>query len=158
MICTDFEPLLADALGGELTAADGPKFYAHIAACASCRTAYQEGSSAVSVLRSLPGPQRVALETDTAIGAADAAKTGRPRAANALLRYAASVLVAFAAGYALSGVRTPSPQDRTTAQRPSQKGLADGGSFRIALARVHQRNPSRSDLAKGMITLFGARR
>ena len=61
MNCENFQTLLADALGGELSDADRPNFEAHIASCSQCRREYESMSGALHSLQSLPEPQPLSV-------------------------------------------------------------------------------------------------
>lgn len=164
MNCEDFEPLLADALGDELSDADRAAFDAHLAECGRCRREYETTRAAVESLRALPGPRRVMVRREGDRLVIRGVSPGGPRVprwlTGAAFRYAASVLIAFAGGYALhaglmiaefgssSGDRGRAP---VVAPTP-----APGDSFQEALLSVHERNPHFSDLAKCLIAMYRA--
>ena len=159
MKCEDFQMLLADALGGELSDAERPAFQTHLAQCARCRAEYESMSGAVRSLQALPEPRSVSVRR---VG--DRLILSEPSArrmmwfSHSLLRSAASVLVAFTAGYALRAALTPSTgvSDRAVIE------VADAGSRRdtlqVAIAGAHLRNPARSDLAKCLSAMYDVRR
>ena len=75
------------------------------------------------------------------------------------LRYAASIIIAFAAGYAANGLRA----DRDAADSPLRPPivgsvedvqLADA-SFGAAFAETYQRRPNRSELSRCLTAMFG---
>jgi hypothetical protein len=75
------------------------------------------------------------------------------------LRYAASIILAFAAGYAANGFR-PDKDAAETPLRPPVVGnvedvqLADA-SFGAAFAETYQRRPNRSELSRCLTAMFG---
>ena len=154
MTCEDFERLLPDALGGELTEADLHLLDAHVSQCAACRTEYDSLQATIGRLGELSAPRsaRMRREGDRVILLDD---TGRKRSLSKRLafgafRYAASVLIAFTAGYALHAwlmmadvAKTASPLERQ-----------GGRTFQVAVASAHLRNPTGSDLAKCMSAIF----
>jgi anti-sigma factor RsiW len=171
--CEDFEKLLADAWGDELTAADKAEFEAHLARCEACRREYETGRQALDALRSLSAPREVEIERrgPTLILHDPTAPPRRRRRlfGGHLFRYAASILIAFAAGYALhSGMmlaelgrsdaiialQDDKPQDEYTGAEPASP--AENRSLQNALLTAHQRNPKRTNLAKCMIAMFPA--
>ena len=190
MKCEDFQMLLADALGGELSDADRPAFEAHTAQCPRCRAEYESMSGAVRSLQALPEPQPVSVRRigdnlilgvhpdtlgvhpDTplplrgrgqgeGVPGRTLSESSRGTAtwfSHRLLRYAASVLIAFTAGYALRS--TLAPRDDASG-RPVALVANDGakrGSLEGAIAGAHLRNPTRSDLAKCLIAMYDVRR
>lgn len=64
MNCNDFETLMADALGNELSPADRPIFEAHLRDCLKCRGEYESTRRAVATMRELPGPARVTVRRE----------------------------------------------------------------------------------------------
>lgn len=159
MKCEDFQLLLADALGGELSDAQRPGFEAHIAECSQCRREYESMRETVCSLLSLPEPQPIRVRrvggrlilSQSSRGAMTAFSYG-------LLRYAASVLIAFTAGYALRAALTPPD----AAPRDGVVQVVSAGSKRdtlqVAIAGAHLRNPARSDLAKCLSAMYDTRR
>ncbi len=178
MNCEQFENLLADALGDELSAANRPAFEEHLQACERCRREYESTSAALSAMRALTAPPVAALN-ERADGnlRADQAENGARRFSvpwPALMRYAAAILIAFAAGYLYRQEPTPSattPSVKPTLQanardEPVAISVTDLNgrivhasprSFEAALAGAHLRNPAQSDLAKCMIAMFATR-
>ena len=159
MNCKEFQLLLADTLGGELSDAQRPAFEAHIAQCSQCRREYESMRETVCSLRSLPEPQpvRVRRVGDRLI-LSESSRGTMTSFSYGLLRYAASVLFAFTAGYALRAALTP----RVAAPRDGVVQVADAGSKRdtlqVAIAGAHLRNPARSDLAKCLSAMYDTRR
>lgn len=178
MNCERFESLLADALGDELSTADRPAFEEHLRACERCRCEYESAAAALAAMRSLPAPSVVpaGVAEDHRIRHSDTAPTIRriaPRGLS-LLRYAAAIVVAFAAGYFYRAERVslaakPGIGPTTLTRSSNERGVLNvpGGreqiahalprSFEAALAGAHLQNPSRSDLAKCMIAMFATR-
>ncbi len=200
MNCSDFETLMADALGNELSPADRPVFEAHLGECPKCREEYESSRRAVATMRELPGPARVTVRRegdrlviedkppkyvsgkDSAarrgllgtvasilVGSASRGRGLQPAARGALFRYAASVLIAFFAGYALHEVAIsdtpaaglsgkPSVQDRPPPADDPNSTLPDYDrrhTLRGALVSAHARRPARSDLAKCLVAMAG---
>ncbi len=191
MNCVDFEPLMADALGDELSPGDRRVFEAHLGECTRCRQEYATARRAVGMMRQLPGPMRVSarregdrlvIEDKPAAGRVwdrpsslsfDRLKSrshrlrSAARASGGLFRYAAIVLIAFTAGYALHAgavsrqLSAISHQSSAFTTRYSTVGnrqstFDNDGSYhtlRGALVSAHIRNPGRSDLAKCLIAV-----
>ena len=180
MNCEQFESLLADALGDELSAADRPAFDEHLRACARCRREYESSSAVLSAMRSLPGPSIVSVDVRWSDGVpfARVAWTTKKRVTlrwSAALRYAAAIVIAFAAGYFYRAERvslavkpgvgptmlTRSSNERGVPDVPGNReqfAHASPRSFEAALAGAHLQDPSRSDLAKCMIAMFATSR
>lgn len=168
MNCDKVESLLADAIGGELPEADRSAFENHLAGCARCREEYNTLCAALSEARSLPSAGAIHVERlgDRLVLGPASVATFRPDRSwtRAALRYAASVLIAFAAGYSAhsslvsrggatpGGAPTATTEDRQTPAAHGAKPL------QLAFADAHIRNPGKSDLAKGMIAVFDAGR
>lgn len=186
MTCEDFDILMADALGDELSDADRPAFEAHLAECEKCRREYETASRAVVTMRELPGPERITVRREgnrlviedkrAAARAAGFSLRGREPGAplsrwfgyprglkpaarrfGGVFRYAASILIAFTAGYALHAglmltdvgrpvVHVAQPDDVSTE-------AASVGNLQQALVNAHVRKPARSDLAKCLIAM-----
>lgn len=205
MNCEEFELLMADALGGELSAADRPALEAHLAGCERCRRDFESSRQTLNDMRALPGTRKVrarregnrlviedaATERDVApiegaIAERDAAgrnaaersaakpdlaggtsldwRTGslqtggapaRSRFARFMaspLRYAAGLLIAFTAGYAMHAGLTLADAARLgppVAVAPPQPAP----SFEGSVMRAYARNSGRSDLAKCLIAM-----
>ncbi len=160
MNCSDFESLLAEALGHELDPADQAAIEVHLSECGRCRQEYDASCAALDRVRDLPAPPRVSIYREgprLVIGPAHSPAKRARRTTAALLRYAAVILLAFAAGYAY---RSPArPQAPTT---PAHHAANDGPhpdgprrpTLRTALAAAHSSGPNRSDLAKCMSSLL----
>jgi anti-sigma factor RsiW len=190
MNCEDFEMLLAEALGDELASSDREPFETHLAQCPRCRRDYETARDAVAAMRELPGPQRVNVVREgnrlviEEIGTAGVSPTAgvrgvpgrvRPRLlgyaaplVRSVFRYAASVLIAFGAGYALhaglmlSGDSPIADAGRTGKLRmdtdqPAYVSSAPT-SFQRALTSTHMSNPARSNLAKCLIAMAHGKR
>jgi anti-sigma factor RsiW len=170
MSCKEYESLMADALGDELSPEDRPAFEAHLASCERCRREYETSREAVAAMRTLPGPQRVAVhrEGDRLViddsQAAALGASGDPRGlspavwwARGVFRYAASVLVAFTAGYIAHAGLMSSDASRpvTPVVQVGDSGTQTDGqkSLQGALVSAYTRNPHRSDLAKCLIAM-----
>ncbi len=162
MNCNDIEFLLADALGDELSDADRAKFEAHLVQCEKCRREYESLRTILAEARSLPAPHQVSVQRvgDTLILAGPSAVRSPSRRiwSAAMLRTAAGILIAFAAGYwahstLIRGEGRPltGGEWRAPNNEPASKPL------QLALVEAHARNPRSSDLAKGMIAVFDAR-
>ncbi len=173
MNCEEFEPHLADALGDELSPTDRVAFEEHVARCEACRGEYETARRALSELRSLPAPRQVSMrDIDTALvpgvplrlHAADLG-TGRVAQSHAVprrsfvrvVRYAASLLIAFTAGYALHAGLTFSSRPVAGERYTSRDGAYGTSTLEAAFARVHAQKPTRSDLAKAMIAMVPRR-
>lgn len=179
MNCQEFEILMADALGDELSPADRPAFEAHLAQCARCREEYESAGRAVETMRTLPGPRRVnvrregdrlVIEEPRSAGLGERGTSRRSRFAfsrfRGVFRYAASVLIAFTAGYAVHAglmvtdagrqtlVQVPLTPEENTAQKPTTPGR----DFRSAIVSAATGKPSRSDLAKCLVAMAGVQR
>lgn len=168
MNCNEFELLLADALGDELSGAERPAFEHHLSQCENCRREYDATMGTVRTLKSLTGPQRITIEreddrlvireaTSSSPIASTSVKSFRPFR-HSVMRYAASVLIAFTAGYGLhAGMMLTGSGDQSLMTDPIHKPTivhSDNHDFQSALLNVHMKNPARSDLAKGMIAMF----
>ena len=111
MKCDDFELMLADALGGELSEADRPAFEGHLAECAACRRDYESALATVSRLRNLPAAD--AEHATPAAGGGHARAKGMPQViamprrhwSASALRYAASII---------NSINSPSARAATT--------------------------------------------
>ena len=176
MNCEQFETLLADALGDELSPADCGALEEHAVQCAVCRGEYESTRRALSEFRSLPAAQRVLLgdigselipSADFRFGKTSFAGRRRTslrgsagRSFAGILRYAASLLIAFTAGYAVHVGVTLSNGPRTRVVPPVEVAV-DGSprsqSLQTAFARVHLQQPTRSALAKAMIAMVPRR-
>ena len=167
MNCEAFEILMADALGNELVDSDRAGFDSHLAACETCRREWESLRRTVDATRALAGPKKVSVRRDgeRLVIQPDASETlsvshgSQPMAARngGLLRMAASVLIAFTAGYALhAGLMMA--DNAKSAQQVAQLEDASPQSVRTSLALAHVRNPSRSSFAKCLATITRARR
>jgi anti-sigma factor RsiW len=159
MNCEDFQRLLADTLGGELSDAQRPGFEAHIAQCSPCRREYESMRETVCSLLSLPEPQPVRVRrVGGRLILSESSRGAMAAFSHGLLRYAAGLVIAFTAGYALRATLTP----RDAALRDGVVQVAAAGSKRdtlqLAIAGAHLRNPARSDLAKCLSALYDTRR
>ena len=158
MNCNEFEQLLADALGGELKESDRAAFEDHLSRCDACRKEHDSLRGAVQRIESLPAARGVSVRRvgdQLILTTADAPGAGTStllRWSRGFMRYAASVLIAFAAGYAVHGMKPATPG----INRPSTEPAAY--TVQSALAFQFSRNPERSDLAKGLIAMYDAGR
>lgn len=155
MNCKEIELLLADAVGDELRDADRAAFDTHLAECESCRREYETLRGAMHAMRGVSTPARVSVrrEGDRLVisegrPAADTQRMWRPAT---VFRYAASVLIAFLAGYLMhaglmigDAEKATTPADRM-AEAPRK---SSSPSLRDALVLAHEHNPNASDFAK----------
>ena len=81
-----------------------------------------------------------------------------PRRSFALLRYAASVVIAFTAGYLANGMRADQNAAQTPVRPPIIGSTADvqlaDASFGAAFAETYQRRPNSSELSRCLTTIF----
>lgn len=164
MNCETFETLMADALGGELLPADERRFDEHLASCEACRKLYAVHRGTLDILRSLPEPRRVRVERigerlilhdpNAASGRRRVRRSARWWLPSGIVRYAASLLIAFTAGYALhvglmmrDAVRLPTA--------PGTVAVSEGETVQRALVEAYQQSPRRTDLARYMAALTG---
>lgn len=176
MKCEDCEPLLADALGGELSSTGRVAFEEHIAQCGACRREYETASRTLDELRSLPAPRQMSLRgigttlvpdvplrlqtADSETRRASAFSVVPRRSFGRVLRYAASLLIAFTAGYALHAGFTLSGNARSRAipqTGVAGDSIARAQTLEAAFTRVHLQQPARSALAKAMIAMVPRR-
>jgi len=168
MNCEDFERLMADALGGELSPEDRPRFDRHLAECEACRKDFETSRRALDEMHALPGSRKVTARREGSriiIDAADlaaaaflgASRGHRSRWAWVPLRYAAGLLIAFTAGYALHAGLTLADAARSTPMAAHQPRTT-GESLHGSLVRAHANNPGRSNLAKCLIAMAPTRR
>lgn len=157
MNCKEIEMLLADAVGEELRDADRAAFEAHVAECESCRREYDTLRGAVHAMRGISSPARVSVRREgdrLVIGEGRETSGAAPRSARPpsnVFRYAASILIAFLAGYLLHAAlmfgearesQSTTPQVVQGADEPSSPSLRD------ALVLAHQQSPQASEFAK----------
>lgn len=167
MKCEDFEMLMADALGDELADGDRTSFEAHLDECDTCRREYESLRQTVDAARVLAGPRKVRVQRDGERLVIQPAETETTPATNwstrtasrnsGLMRFAASILIAFTAGYAFHAVRMLADD---AAHEPNivQVDSTPPPSVRGSLLLAHARNPSRSGLAKCLATITRGRR
>lgn len=151
MSCEGFETLMAEALGGELAESDRARFEGHLAFCEACRDEYGSMASAVDRMRSLPGSSRVSasIECEAFSGGMVLARRSRM---GVFYRYAASVLLAFGAGYVFRGESgIASPSGAPVASQPARGG---GVTLGTALVSAHQKRPGGSGLSAAMTAMF----
>lgn len=180
MNCEDFEALLADVLGGELSGTDRSAFEKHANECERCRDEYDSLRLAVDRMRTLSGPRRVTINHGHNPKISGSAPGGMARGLRLLskgvFRYAASVLIAFVAGYALhaglmigaatSERATLVQDDAQTFGHTSMTSSAHSATpttlirvdnrLKHALINAHERNPTRSDLAKCLMAVLAS--
>lgn len=190
MNCHTCEELFADALGGELSEAQRGEFDAHLADCPACRAAFAGDSAAVGALRSLSAPVPQTLEstreawgrTTHPASAPGAPHPGHHRVLGAgPARLAASLLIAFTAGYVarwmtaphgdlagsagvvsvdlnegLEGRRPAGVGHAGSIARPTGDWMSEGpaGSVQEALVRSYAGRRGGSDFARGLAALF----
>lgn len=158
MSCADYEQLLAEALGDELSAADAVRLDEHLRECAACRQEFAQGTAAVAALRRLPRAEHVPERAlDRGAGFRTGGQVGRSagvRWMQPALRYAAVVIMAFTAGYAWKGRTSPPGQAADVSDMVVDPPSRGAKSFESALARAYRQNPAGSDLAKCMSALL----
>ena len=165
MNCQDCEMLMAEALGDELTPEDKIRFEGHLAECERCRRDYESARSTISAMRSLPGPQRVAVhrEGDRLVIDETPARPPHSRhwSSRGIFRYAASVLISFTAGYGVHSARVAReltlPASPFVDTSPGTANASPRRSLQQTLVSAHTRNPRKSDLATCMAAMFPAR-
>jgi len=175
MTCDQFQNLLPDALGDEMSTADQAAFDAHLRACDACRREHAELARTLTDLRGVartPAVQahregdRLVIDLVAGASAPHGAREAGPW--RSALRYAAVILLAFAAGYTTSrgGLRTvPSKAGdsghsiaQTDAPVTPSTARPMVATFESALIEAHERNPGATDLAKCMRALLGTTR
>lgn len=177
MNCREFESLLADKLGNELSNDDRTEFESHVAACAACRAEFEAHRATLERLRrSVPGPTRATMKQEggrvlitTHNDSGNREKAGL-RFPGTLLRYAAVILFSFAAGYLARSIDvdpTSNPEhdtvlvesrDQSNATRPTgEKGGMESDSIRQAVLVAHRNNPTRSNAGKFIAAMFAKR-
>jgi hypothetical protein len=119
-------------------------------------------------MRQLPGPERITIRRegnkliiDEKRAAEFSQRMSPPAFARAthrwggVFRYAASILIAFTAGYALHAGLILSDARRSAVVERPQGATPDvpGGNLQQALVDAHVRKPARSDLAKCLIAM-----
>jgi predicted anti-sigma-YlaC factor YlaD len=174
MSCEKMEELMADALGGEATPADRERLEAHLNDCGRCRREYESSRGLLDQLQALRDVAPVEREWPAwqTIPATDAERIPS-RSATRWFRFAASILLAFVAGYgARSLQRSPSGTAETSAPvvrgidrstfgaRTPQQALADAadGSFGSAWLRARLSAPGRSDFAACLLAMRDSHR
>ena len=166
MNCENFEMLMADALGDELGEDDRAPFEAHRAACETCRREYESLKRTVDAMRTLAGPRKVRVQRDGErlviqpidSDALSVSHGSKPVAlqSSGLLRFAASILIAFTAGYAIHAGLMMADDARQEPLVNQVENVAPT-SVRGSLISAHARNPSRSGLAKCLATITRGR-
>lgn len=171
MTCREYEGLMIDALGDELSEEDRARFEEHLSQCADCRAEYSSLRETVGDMRALPAGgefirEGVGLEMTGGAGEDQGRRLRAARISSArttprlapLLRYAAAVLFAFGAGYMVGGGSGRSSGDSMMNGRPGlvvdAQVMPRHGTFQAAVAEIHARNPSKSGLAKCLTAMF----
>jgi len=146
MNCNEFEVMLADELGGELGVAERAAFETHLAECPRCRVEHGSLHRAVGELKLLPAAEGVGVQRvgDQLVLSRTTTRRMTMRW-HGMLRYAALIVLAFAAGYASRGTGD-APMDRGT------------GHLRNAVAFQFARNPARSGLGNCLAAMYDPRR
>jgi len=173
MNCEDFEMLMADALGEELSPDDRPTFEDHLSECERCRREYESARATVTTLRNLPGARGVSVHREgsrlviedpswASRGAPAAARQGSPahRLAGNVFRYAAGLLIAFIGGYGLHAAITAADaarRGREVALIAGNEQPDEGKSLQSVFASDYARNSGRSDLAKCLLAMSHTR-
>ncbi len=165
-----FELLMADALGDDLSGEDRAAFETALAAHADWKQEYETAQRTLGCLAELGAPKRVVArrEGDALIIEPRTTKTVAPQPVRGARRYAAAVLIAFTAGYALhatlvlqEGVRPTDTIVKTTSPESDDQHAVvarpTSGTFEAALVKTHARKPSRSTLAKCLIAVAAKR-
>lgn len=145
--CETYEPMIADALGGELSANDRPAFDAHLSACDRCRRDYESSANTLRNLRSnlsVPQPSRM---TATVLQ-----RTSARDSRNTILRYAAAIALAFTAGYVWNRPAPNNPENPTI----SQNAPSANNSIRDRLAIAHRADPLASEFAISLRAIIGS--
>lgn len=162
MNCDEIQLLMADALGGELSASNRARLESHLAECPRCRKDLASSRDALDEIRTMPAPVRVRLRregrhfvAEPIVGSGFSANLWQRTSA---WRRAASIIIAFTAGYALHAglmlTRTGPAVPSQKTQHVTSTAASRDDSFDKALVLAHQRNPLRSDMAKYMGALF----
>ena len=177
MNCQEFELLMADALGDELSPQDRPAFEAHLSGCDRCRREYESSRATVSAMRSVSDTERVRVWREGSrlvIEGPSWATRGAPatdqrvrlarRPVSNLFRYAAGLLIAFICGYGLHAAMTVNHAarlakgpDRVAPRAPSDTSTDQGSTFQAVFASRYMGSPARSDLAKCLLAMSQAR-
>lgn len=128
MNCQQFQQILADYIAGELPPGQHADAQLHPSQCRACAEELAGLQSAAAVLDSgrltVAAAERHVIEPtpQSSVRLAPPAAASSRSIAPALLRYAAAIAVAFAAGYALRGARpvpAPAPADPSIAAAPA---------------------------------------
>lgn len=153
MNCDQIRERLADYLGGELDEPQRSDFDAHVAECAPCREYVHGLRESVAAVEALRLPQAVALTRAAAIPVPSVARHPRVFLA-AILRYAAVILTAFAAGYFSRGSAENPPN---TVDAKPQPMIAAGESIHPEIAQNYQRvatqHPGASTLGLSLLSI-----
>lgn len=165
-----FDELLADAVGGELSKGDAAEFEAALEQSPARRAEFDSLKRAAEAMEMLPGPVVVPIgaigeKGEPAVSLAQpefsltpvgttASSYARSHGRSAgIMRIAASVLIAFTAGYGTHAWLTI--RDAVDRARPTDAvvQLADAGgeTLRDRLTREHLAKPNRSALASCLI-------
>lgn len=167
MKCEEFELLLADALGDELSENGQVVLDRHLATCPACRCDYESAMRTVDGMRSIPGSKSVRMRRegrrwivdDTHADGVTPPTRSAPRTQGyGVFRWAASILIAFTTGYAFhAGVMMKGAIERF---EPTPMMVDVDGSVNVygALLRAHAVKPSRANLAKALMVLGKSRR
>ncbi len=146
--CEQLELLLADALGDELSNSDRRDFDAHLEICDACRLEYQSLMKTLNITRDrLSG-------TDAMTESPDRRPTIRIRRTSgwALVRYAAAIVIAFGAGYAMRAIRQAGNEPDVIATNVK----VTPATIQERLVIAHQRAPHASSFAKSMLAVMGS--
>jgi len=151
MSCKDFEEMLADALGGELSGVDRARFDGHVAMCETCRAEYESLVGAVGELRSLPAGDSVSTAVARHAGSRRAAPA--PLRMGAVYRYAASVLIAFGAGYVMRGAPATSAESVKQAA-PTRMATSKQRTLETVIASAYREKPAGMSLSTAMSAIL----
>lgn len=160
MNCERFMDVLADALGNELPPTMQAEYDTHMASCAACRRESESMHETLSTLRHLPPAPEVSirrLDGSLVLGrSTDLRRSARPRW-DAMFRYAAIILLAFLAGFAIRRGPEVSPGvphvKEGSSPPPPPARVDEYVTFRTALAGAHHKNPSSQRLTKLLMAL-----
>lgn len=157
MHCEEVRSLLADAVGRELTTLDSRRLEQHTAECVECRDSLTSLRDTAAALRAL-APAGPATAAQIATIPFPRPPRSGARETLVVLRYAAVIFLAFAAGYLSRGFSvesrygSPTPVTDAGASRPA---AADALESYIArnYPRVASEHPNVSQLGLSLLSL-----
>lgn len=160
MNCNEYQQLIADAVGGEISPADSAALDKHLSTCTTCQAEFANARSVLRTMRSLSAPPSIAVfrsGEQLIIQPTSAPVSRRLQRANMWLRYAACILFAFIAGYFVAAGRTSATTPPIVVQKPvipAKKNTASD-SLESAIASVHKQHPNESPLTKCLLAMAG---